>query len=112
MPLLRKSGIAIGREFSRGATGLLNDLENDVDLKTAFKSRGSEVLNNLKRKATDVMDGSGLKKPKIAKSRQSSSSSPKKQSKKPTKKKQKSKKSAEPKKKKKKSKTQKNDYFS
>lgn len=112
MPLLRKSGIAIGREVSRGAAGLLNDLENDVDVKSAFKARGSEVLNNLKRKATDVMGGSGLKKPKIAKARQSSSTRSKQQSKNSSKKKAKPKKSAAPKKKKKKSKTQKNDYFS
>lgn len=82
MPLLRKSGVAIGREMSRGAAGLFDDLENNVDVKTAFKTRGGEVIDNLKRKAVEVMGGSGFKKRKIVKTRQSSTSRDKKKSKK------------------------------
>lgn len=110
-PLLRKSGMAIGREVSRGAAGLLDDLDHHVDVKTAFKARGNEVFNNLKRKATDVMNGDGAKKQKTSKARQSSVNRLKSKSKKPA---QKPKKKSAAKKKKKvqKSKTTTRDYFS
>lgn len=92
MPLLKKSGIAIGQEFTKGASSILDDLGNNGNVKTALRERGTEVLKNLKKRAFDHMNGSGstyLKQAKKRKVTQSQAISAKKQSKaakKPTKK--------------------------
>lgn len=92
MPLLKRGGMAIGREVARGAGDLLDDFENNVDVNSALKARGVEVLKNLKKRALAQMDGSGYIKPgKRRKTSQSAAKSGKKQTrkKKPKKKKKK-----------------------
>lgn len=79
MPLLRKSGVVVGKEVLRGATSLLGDLENDTNIKTALRNRSSEVFNNLRKRAFTEMDGSGYNKnAKRRKTSQSSAGSAKK----------------------------------
>lgn len=58
LPLLKKSGIAVGKEMLSSGMKFANDLENNVDPRAAFKSRVTEGINNLKRKA---MSGDGYK---------------------------------------------------
>lgn len=62
-PLLKKSGVFLGREVLKGASGMMDDLGNDGEFKTSLKNRGTEVLNNLKKRAYSEMGGEGYKKP-------------------------------------------------
>jgi hypothetical protein len=58
-PLLKKGGVALTRELAKGAAGLVEDMDNNVDLKTALKSRGSEMATTLGKRAYAHMSGSG-----------------------------------------------------
>lgn len=58
LPLLKKGGIAIGKEILSSGMKFANDVEDNVDPRTAFKSRVTEGVNNLKRKA---VTGDGYK---------------------------------------------------
>ena len=62
MPLLKKSSVFVGKELLRGATGLVEDLENNTDIRTSARKRGTEVLNAITQKALAKMNGSGYKK--------------------------------------------------
>jgi len=61
MPLLKKSSVFVGKELLRGATGLVEDLENNTDIRTSARKRGTEVLNAITQKALAKMNGSGYK---------------------------------------------------
>lgn len=54
--------MAIGREVLKGATNLLDDIQNDAIPKEAFKRRGNEVFNSLKKSALSKISGSGYKR--------------------------------------------------
>lgn len=105
MPLLRKGGLAVGKEVAKGAYGVLEDVAEDVNISAALRDHGRTAINNLKRKAIEKLEnleGSGYKRVvKKRKIRQSTSKRVKKKRvKKPLKKKPviKKKKSTKPKK--------------
>lgn len=57
LPLLRRGGIAVGKELLNGGTKFFNDVENNVSPRAAFNNRASETITNLQRKA---MHGEGF----------------------------------------------------
>lgn len=78
-PLLKRGGVALSREIAKGASNLIDDIDNGDSVNASFKRRGNEVVHSLKRKVLDEMQGSGfnnkcVKKRKI---KQSSSKRPK-----------------------------------
>lgn len=70
LPLLKKGSLALGKELINTGSHFINDIENNVHPKEAFKTRGKEMYTNLKKKATDKMFGSGYKSAKKQKLRQ------------------------------------------
>lgn len=58
LPLLKRGGIAVGKELLRNGTNLVHDLENNVDPRTALTKRAKETVGNLQRK---LMYGEGFK---------------------------------------------------
>lgn len=76
LPLFKTGMKAIGKETIRSGFNVLDDVtNNNMNFREAFKKRGNESLDNLKRKAVDkidrVMSGSGYKKRRVVKKRQS-----------------------------------------
>lgn len=76
LPLFKSGLKTIGKESLRSGLNVLDDVtNNNMNFRDAFKHRGNESLNNLKRKATDkidrLMSGSGYKKRSVMKKRQS-----------------------------------------
>lgn len=57
LPLLRRGGIAVGKELLNSGTNFFNDVENNINPRTAFNTRIGESARNLKRK---VMHGEGF----------------------------------------------------
>lgn len=51
LPLLRRGSIAVGKEIFNSGTKFFNDVENNVEPRTAFNARSAEAFDNLKRKA-------------------------------------------------------------
>ena len=74
MPLLKKSSLYVGKELLRGANNIVEDLENNSDIRTAVRKRGADVLNTITQKAIAKMNGSGYKKIASRKRRVQSSS--------------------------------------
>ncbi|KAJ6642656.1 Pre-mRNA cleavage complex 2 protein Pcf11, partial [Pseudolycoriella hygida] len=58
LPILKRAGVATGREILKNGTNFLNDVENNVSPRSAFSNRAKETVENLKRK---VMYGEGFK---------------------------------------------------
>lgn len=56
MPLLKSGLKTVGKEAVRSGSYFINDVVNDVPVKDAFKTRMSESVQNLKRKAEDRID--------------------------------------------------------
>lgn len=82
MPLIKKGGLALSKEVVRGAAGMVEDMENEVDLNKALKARGSAVVNNLTKRALAQMSGSGYIKSQTKRRKvQSSAKRSKKQTK-------------------------------
>lgn len=75
LPLLKKGGIALGKELLNGGINILTDVDGGSSFKDAAKNRLSESTNNLKRKATDevygLLSGKGYKSKKHRKTSQS-----------------------------------------
>jgi len=65
LPFLHRGARAVSKEALRAGINVIEDVENDVPLKEALKSRFKESRTNLKRKAkekiTNLMTGSGYK---------------------------------------------------
>jgi hypothetical protein len=78
LPLLKRGGIALSKELAKGASGVLSDISDDINVNTAFKNRSGEVLQGLKRRAMSQMSGSGYKPAKRRKVSQSKVGRPKK----------------------------------
>lgn len=57
LPILRRGGIAVGKELLNSGTNFFNDVENNVNPRRAFNNRALETITNLKRK---VMHGEGF----------------------------------------------------
>ena len=62
MPLLKKSSLFVGKELLRGANDIVGDLENNTDIRTSVRNRGTDVLSSITQKAIAKMNGSGYKK--------------------------------------------------
>lgn len=60
-PLLKKGSFALGSELLKTGASCLGDISRSEDPQEVFKKRGKEVVNNLSRRATDHMFGSGYK---------------------------------------------------
>lgn len=58
LPLLKRGGVALGKEVLNSGANFIKDVENNVSAREAFNSRSRETLENLKRKA---MYGEGYK---------------------------------------------------
>ena len=76
MPLFKSGLKAVGKETIRSGFNVLDDVtNNNINFREAFKRRTNESLDNLKRKANDkidrVMTGSGYKRRRVTKKRQS-----------------------------------------
>lgn len=67
LPLLKRGGMAIGKEVLNSGANFMRDVENNVSAREAFNNRSRETLGNLKRKA---MFGEGYKVGRRAKKRQ------------------------------------------
>ena len=81
LPLFKSGLKAIGKESLRSGFNVLDDVtNNNMNFREAFKKRSGESLANLKRKAEEkidrVMSGSGYKKRRITKKRQSGKKRP------------------------------------
>jgi hypothetical protein len=74
MPLLKKSSLFVGKELLRGANNVVEDVENNTDIRSSVRKRGTEVLNSITQKALAKMNGSGYKKLGSRKRRAQSSS--------------------------------------
>lgn len=60
MPILKKGYSALTHELANSGTNFLTDLtQENVSVKTAFKNRAREGVENLKRRALAKMDGNG-----------------------------------------------------
>jgi len=70
VPLMKRAGVAVGRELATSSMNIMEDMNNNVSLKNALKSRGTEAATNLKRKAMTTMTGEGYKKARLSSSRQ------------------------------------------
>jgi len=70
VPLMRRAGVAVGRELANTSKNVMDDMDNNVSFKTALKTRGTEAAQNLKRKAIAKMRGEGYKKARLSSSRQ------------------------------------------
>lgn len=68
LPILKRGGIAVGKEIVNSGVNFINDLENNVDAKVALKKRSKEAYNNLKEK---VLSGDGYNGRKTTKKSQS-----------------------------------------
>ena len=76
LPLFKSGVEAIGKETFRSGINILDDVANkNITIREALKNRGNETADNLKRKALEKIDkmmtGSGYKKRRITKKRQS-----------------------------------------
>lgn len=75
LPLLKKGGLALGRELISCGTNVMDDIEQKVPIDVAVARQGLKSLSNLKRKVTNNMSGDGYKVAKRAKLPQSRKSS-------------------------------------
>lgn len=60
VPIIKKSGTALGQELLKSGVGLANDVWRTGDLETAQKRRGKELINKLSTRVSDHMFGSGF----------------------------------------------------
>lgn len=67
LPLLKRGGVALGKEVLNSGANFIRDVENNVSARQAFNTRSRETLENLKRKA---MYGEGYKTGRKHKKRQ------------------------------------------
>lgn len=67
LPILKRGGVAVGREILNAGTNFINDIGNNVSPRAAFNSRAKETVEKLKRK---VMYGEGFKGGNYPKKRQ------------------------------------------
>lgn len=67
LPLLKRGGIAAGKEILNGGANFINDIGNNISPHTSFNRRAKETVEKLKRK---VMYGEGFKASKSPKKRQ------------------------------------------
>lgn len=72
-PLLKKGTIALGSELLKTGASCITDLSRSEDPRDVFKKRGKETVENLSRRATDHMFGSGYKSQGIIRKRRQSS---------------------------------------
>ena len=76
LPLFKSGVKAIGKETLRSGLNMLDDVANkNISIRDALKNRGNETADNLKRKALEKIDkmmtGSGYKKRRTTRKRQS-----------------------------------------
>lgn len=67
LPLLKKTGVAIGKEVLHSGSNFISDLGNNVNPRAAFDMRAKETLQKIKKK---VLTGDGYKSVKRSKKRQ------------------------------------------
>lgn len=72
MPLLRSGGVTLGRELLKGASGVLDDVQNRKFSKDSMRERGMNVLSNVGKSLIGEMDGTGYK-PSVKRRRTQSS---------------------------------------
>lgn len=61
-PIVRKTGEVIHDEFFKGSAGILDDLQNRVNLRDSLNSRGENALSSIKKRVLDGMGGEGYNK--------------------------------------------------
>lgn len=61
LPILKRGSVAAGKELFSAGAHFIDDINNKRPFKESLKERASEVITNLKRKATASMSGSGYK---------------------------------------------------
>ena len=77
LPLLKRGAAAVSKELFHTGINFVDDLENDMPAKEAFKNRMQEAKNNLKRKAVNtLLRGHGYKAKKPKKAIQSTFNTP------------------------------------
>lgn len=50
----------IGREMTKSAGNILDDIDSNVSFKAALQNRGREALDNLKTRAIDSLSGQDI----------------------------------------------------
>lgn len=58
LPILKRGGVAIGKEVLKNGTNFINDVENNANARTALTKRAKETVDNLKSK---LLYGEGFK---------------------------------------------------
>lgn len=51
LPLLKRGGVAVGKEILNAGTNFITDLQNNMNPRDALNMRARETIENLKRKA-------------------------------------------------------------
>lgn len=59
LPILKKGAVAVGKEAARAGSHILADVASGENFKMSARKHGGEAVQNLKRKATGAMSGSG-----------------------------------------------------
>lgn len=59
IPIVKKSGTALGQELLKSGVGLANDVWRTGDLESAQKRRGKEFINKVSNRVSEHMFGSG-----------------------------------------------------
>lgn len=67
VPILKRGGLAVGKEVLKNGANFLNDVHNNVSSRTAMNNRAKETVDNLTRK---LMFGEGFKVGHSTKKRQ------------------------------------------
>lgn len=67
LPILKRGGMAVGKEVLKNGANFLNDVQNNVSPRTAMNNRAKETVDILKRK---LMYGEGFKVGHATKKRQ------------------------------------------
>lgn len=74
VPLIKKSSAYVGRELLKSAGNVLDDVDNNVDFRTAVRARGGEAFNNIAKRAIAKMQGGAYKKVTVKRKRTQSTS--------------------------------------
>lgn len=79
LPLLKKGGIALGKELISCGTNVMQDIDQNIPASVAVKNHGKQSLSNMKKKFLN-MSGTGYKAIKKLKAVQSRKRTQRKQS--------------------------------
>lgn len=65
IPLIRKGSIILGKECLKSGMDVVNDMENNEEVFSSLKRRGSELYQNIQKRTMDTMTGGKYNTSKI-----------------------------------------------